>query len=74
MPGHRAHNKEKDEPCVASKLARRGAAQAKPGVYMCEHTAHSALGGTLQGVSRRSPGRSRLQELGRHGRTRQPEG
>jgi hypothetical protein len=33
MPRHRAHNKEKDEPCVASKLARRGAAQAKPGVY-----------------------------------------
>jgi hypothetical protein len=37
----------------------------------CEHTAHSALGGTLQGVSRRSPGRSRPQEPGRYGRTRQ---
>jgi len=40
----------------------------------CEHTAHSALKGTLQGVSRRSPGRSRPQELGRYGQTRQPEG
>ncbi|MFN9979198.1 MAG: hypothetical protein ACK53Y_04760 [bacterium] len=37
----------------------------------CEHT---ALKGTLQGVSRRSPGRSRPQEPGRYGRTRQPEG
>jgi len=47
----------------------------------CEHTAHSTLGGTLQGVSRRSPGLSRPQEIGRYGRThqhygrkRQPEG
>jgi len=40
----------------------------------CEHTAHSALKGTLQGVSRRSPGRSRPQELGRYGLTRQPYG
>jgi len=40
----------------------------------CEHTAHSTLGGALQGVSRRSPGRSCPQELGRHGRMRQPEG
>ena len=32
----------------------------------------SALKGTLQGVSRRSPGRSRPQELGRYGLTRQP--
>jgi hypothetical protein len=40
----------------------------------CEHTAHSALGGTLQGVSRRSHGWSRPQELGCHGQTRQPEG
>jgi hypothetical protein len=43
-------------------------------VNSCEHTAHSALRGTLQGVSRRSPGRSRPQELGRYGRTRRPEG
>jgi len=32
----------------------------------------SALKGTLQGVSRRSPGRSRPRELGRSGLTRQP--
>jgi len=40
----------------------------------CEHTAHSTLKGTLQGVSRRSPGRSRPQERGRYGLTRQPYG
>jgi hypothetical protein len=47
----------------------------------CEHTAHSALKGTLHGVSRKSPRRSRPQELGPYGlmrqpykRTRQPEG
>ncbi|MFN9980335.1 MAG: hypothetical protein ACK53Y_10495, partial [bacterium] len=34
----------------------------------------SALKGTLQGVSRRSPGRSRPQDLGRYGLTRQPNG
>jgi hypothetical protein len=46
----------------------------RPETLACEHTAHSALGGTLQGVSRRSPGRSRPQELGRYGRTRQRYG
>jgi hypothetical protein len=40
----------------------------------CEHTTHRALKGTLQGVSRRSPGWSRPQELGRYGLTRQPYG
>jgi hypothetical protein len=34
----------------------------------------SALKGTLQGVSRRGPGRSHPQELGRYGLTRQPYG
>jgi len=42
--------------------------------YVCEHTAHSTLKGTLQGVLRRSPGRSRPQELGHYGLTRQPYG
>jgi hypothetical protein len=40
----------------------------------CEHTTHSALGGILQGVLRRSPRRSCPQEPSRHGRMRQPEG
>jgi hypothetical protein len=34
----------------------------------------SALKGTLQGVSKRSPGRSRPRELGHYGLTRQPYG
>jgi hypothetical protein len=60
-----AANTRRRQSRPASKSPGLAQCQADPySVFKyCEHTAHSALKGTLQGVSRRSPRRSRPQEL-----------